>query len=264
MISNRPTRIEWKGVDMKKTTKPECAGKGSGGDYRNLCRIGGAAAIAAAALTLGEAIVFAAFPQPGPVENWFRLLQERPLIGWLDGWGLELLMYAAFVPLFLALYAALRKSDPGWMAISISTALVGIGVFFAANNPFALLSLARQHATAGAAEQAELLAAGRALLAHTGQRAVGGFNTGLFLVSIAGLIASWVMLRSAAFGKTAARAGLLANAFSLADFLRAALTDSKLAVLIMAMASVLFLTIWLAAAGRDLMRLGKARTEGGI
>lgn len=248
---------------MKKTTKPESNAKGSGGEYRDLYRIGGAAAIAAAVLTLSEAVVFAAFPQPGPVEDWFHLMQERPLIGWLDGWGLELLMYAAFIPLFLALYAALRKSDPGWMAISLSAALVGIGVFFAANNPFALLSLARQHATAGAAEQAELLAAGRALLAHTGQRAVGGINTGLFLVSIAGLIASRVMLRSAAFGKTAARAGLLANALSLADYLRAALTDSQLAVLIVALASVLFLTVWLAAVGRDLLRLGKARPGGG-
>jgi Na+/proline symporter len=85
----------------------------------------------------------------------------------------------------------------------------------------------------------------------------------LLLVSVAGLIASWTMLRSAVFGKTAARAGLLANALSLADFLRAALTDSKIAVLIVALASVLFLTVWLAAVGRDLLRLGKTRPGGG-
>jgi hypothetical protein len=225
-----------------------------------LLRIGGAAAFAAAALIVFETAVFAIHPQPETVAEWFRLLQSRPLIGWLDLWGLEFPLYAAFLPLYLALYAALRRSAPGWMAISLAAAMLGIGVFFATNNPFAVLSLAREHAAAaGEAERAALLAAGRALLAATGQRAVGGFNTGLLLVSIAGLISSAAMLRSGAFGKAAAGTGLAAHALALVDYVRAALTSSEIAVLIIVLPNVLLLTAWLILTGRRLFRLGRAR-----
>jgi hypothetical protein len=239
--------------------EPVLINEGPGFEYRSLYRIGGAAAIIAAALTLCEVVVFAIYPQPDSVHEWFELIQANPVIGWLDLWGLELPMYAMFLPVFLALYAALRKTDPGLMLIALAASLLGIGVFFATNNPFAVLSLAHQHAAAATdAQRSVLLAAGQALLAHTGQRAVGGVNMGLFLVSVGGLTASWVMLRSAAFGRAAALAGLLANALSLADYARAALTSSKIAALIMILPNVLFLTVWLLAVGRMLKGLGLA------
>ncbi|MBN1438232.1 MAG: DUF4386 family protein [Anaerolineales bacterium] len=224
-------------------------------DHRVLCTLGGAAAWVAAGLVLGEAAVFAVFPQPDEIGDWFRLLQEKPLVGWLDLWGLELPLYAAFLFLFLALYAVLRKTDPQWMKIALAAGLIGIGVFFATNNPAAVISLSRQHAAAATeTDRSALLAAGRALLAATGQRAVGGFNTGLGLVSVAGLIVSCVMIGSQVFGKPTAYLGIVAHALSLADFLRAALTDSDIAVLILVAPNALLLVIWYVAVGRTLLK----------
>lgn len=94
-------------------------------------------------------------------------------------------------PRFLALYVVLRKANKGLMAIAMIFALLGIGIFLATNNPFSMLSLSNQYAAATTdVERSTYLAAGQAMLANTNQRAVGGFNTGLFLVSAAGLIVS--------------------------------------------------------------------------
>jgi hypothetical protein len=200
--------------------------------YKDLFRLGGAAGLIVVALTVCEVIGFTFFPQPSAVLGWFALFQSKPIIGLLDFWGLEVLMYLMFAIVFLALHAALRRTNEGAMLIALALALLGISVFFATNNPFAMLSLSRQFASAtGEVERAAFLAAGQALLSNTGQRAVGGFNMGLFLVSIAGLIFSAVMLRSDSFGRSTAYMGILAFALSLADYLRQALTQSVIVAL---------------------------------
>jgi hypothetical protein len=247
--------MEWKEGKMNPKSDADVS-------HRNLQKLGGAAAWIAALLVLSEVVVFVIHPQPGPIDEWFRLLQSDPLMGWLELWGLEIPLYAMFFLVFLALYSALRKTDPGLMKIALAAGMLGIGIFFATNNPFSMLALSRQHAAAATdAERSMFLAAGQALLADTGQRAVGGFNMGVFLVSVAGLIASGVMVRSGAFGKPAGYAGLLANALSLADYARAAVTSSEIAVLIVVLPNVLFLTAWLILVGRRLLRLGGGKPE---
>ncbi len=225
--------------------------------YKGLYRLGGVAALIAAALTLGEVILLALYPLPGTIQDWFMLFQRNRLLGLLDLWGLEVPMYAMFAIVFLALYIALRRADKGLMAIALIFAILGIGVFLATNNPFSMLSLSNQHAAATTdAERSTLLAAGQALLANTSQRAVGGFNMGLFLVSIAGLIISSVMLRSDTFRKSIAYVGILAHALSLADYLREALTSSAVVALLIILPNALLLVTWLGLVGRRLYQLG--------
>jgi hypothetical protein len=225
--------------------------------YRRLFTIGGAAALAAAALTLGEVFALAVFPPPETVGGWFELFQTNPIAGLLDFWGLEVPMYAMFALVFLALYVVLRKADESRMAIVLMLALLGAGIFLATNNPFSMLSLSHQYgAAAGDAEKSVYLAAGRTLLTNTGQRAVGGFNTGLFLISAAGLLASLVMLRTAAFSRATAWVGIFANALSLADYFRQALTSSEIILLLVVLPNALLLIIWYVLVGRGLLRLG--------
>lgn len=227
--------------------------------YKGLFKLGGVAAWIAAALILGEAIAFAFYPQPGPISDWFMLFQRNPLIGLLDFWILELPMYAMFALVFLTLYILLRKANAGWMAIALVLALLGMGVFFATNNPFAMLSVSNQYATATTdADRSIFLAAGQALLVNTNQRAIGGFNMGLFLVSIAGLIISLVMLQSHTFSRSTAIFGILANAFSLADYLRQVLTSSPMIALLVILPSMILLIIWYIMIGRRLCQLGRA------
>ncbi len=82
-------------------------------------------------------------------------------------------------------------------------------------------------------------------------------TSGLFLVSVAGLIFSLVMLRSTTFSRSIAIWGILANAVSLADYLRQALTDSPIATLLVVVPNMILLIIWFCLLGRHFSRLGR-------
>jgi len=223
-----------------------------------LYKIGGLAALIVAALTLGEIPFFIFYTQPGTISDWFSLFQSNPLIGLLDFWGLEIPMYFMFVLVFLALYMRLREANPSLMTIALICALLGVGIFLATNNPFSMLTLSNQHAAAATeAEKSALLAAGQAILANTNQRAVGGFNIGLFLVSIAGLITSLVMVQGQIFSKSIAYIGILAFALSLADYVRQALTQSLIISLLVILLGTLFLLIWFVLVGLKLYQFGR-------
>ncbi len=226
--------------------------------YRSLYRIGGVAAMVAVILILGLAIGLALYPQPETTIEWFQLFQEDKLIGLLDFWLLEVLGYMMFALVFLALYFLLRETDRGLMAIALALSLMGIGIFLATNRPFAMLSLSDQFAAATSdAQRAILLAAGQTVLANTGQRVVGGFNVGLFLVSVAGLITSAVMLKSGAFSRATAYVGLVAWALSLLDFLRQLVTQSEISTLLVVLPHTLLLVAWFALVGRRLIQLAR-------
>jgi hypothetical protein len=142
--------------------------------------------------------------------------------------------------------------------IALTFALLGTGIFFATNNPFSMLSLSNRYAAATTdAQRSALLVAGETVLANTGQRGVGGFNMGLFLVSVAGLTISSVMRQSDVFGKPTAYLGILAYALSLADYLRQALTQSEIIALLVILLGALCLVIWYVMVGRRLYQLGR-------
>jgi hypothetical protein len=222
--------------------------------YRSLYRIAGVAALLVAFLTVAEVIAF--FPAPDSVHGWFDLFQAKPLIGLLDFWGLEVLMYVMFAFVFLALFVELRTVNKSVMAIVLIFALLGTAVFFATNNPFSMLSLSGRFAEATTdARRSALLAAGEAILANTNQRAIGGFNIGLFLVSIAGLLVSSVMLKAGSFSRFTATIGILAFGLSLADYLRQALTPSVFIALLVIIPGALLLVIWFVLIGIKLFAL---------
>lgn len=171
-------------------------------------------------------------------------------------------MYLMFMLLFPALYVVLRNANKGLMVIATVIALLGIGIFLATNNPVSMLTLSHQYAAATTdAERSVALAAGQALLANTNQRGVGGFNEGLFLVSVAGLIVSAVMFQSKSFTRSTAWVGVLANSLSLADYVREALTASAIVALLVILPNALLLVIWLVMAGRRLYQLGRVHRK---
>jgi hypothetical protein len=226
--------------------------------YRSLYRVGGVSALIVALLTIAEIIAFVFFPQPSTISDWFILFQANPIVGILDFWGLEVPMYAMFAIVFLALYVALRKVNKSGMAIAITLAILGIAIFFATNNPFSMLSLSNKYAAATTdVEKSRLLAAGEAVLANTNQRGIGGFNVGLFLVSVAGLVVSLVMLSATSFRRLTAYLGILAFGFSLADYLRQAFTSSVIIALLLILPGALLIVVWFTLVGRRLFQLGR-------
>jgi hypothetical protein len=219
--------------------------------------VGGAAALLVAVLTLAEIVAFIIFPPPTSVEGWFKLFHHSPILGLIDFWGLELPMYLMFALVFLAIYFQLRKGNESVMVIAMTLVMIGIAVFFATNNPFSMLSLSNQYAAAVTeTHKSTLLAAGEAILANTNQRAIGGFNLGLFLVTIAGLITSSVMLRRDTIRRSIAYIGIMAFGLSLADYLRQALTSSTTTALLVIMPGAILLVVWFVLVGRVLLQLG--------
>ena len=80
----------------------------AGSRWKSLYKVGGAAALLTAALLSIEVIIFIIWPQPGTVTGYFTLFQNNRLIGLLDLYLLEIIAYILFVPMFLAVYVALR------------------------------------------------------------------------------------------------------------------------------------------------------------
>jgi hypothetical protein len=99
------------------------------------------------------------------------------------------------------------------------------------------------------------------VLTNTGQRVVEGFNVGLLLVSVAGLIVSMVMLQSSSFSRSTAHAGMLAWTLSLVDYLRQIVTQSAAITLLVILPNALMVVVWFVLVGRRLYQLGRPETE---
>jgi len=228
--------------------------------WKGLYRIGGVAAIIAAALLLIEIIIFTIWPQQTTAISYFTLFQSNKLIGLLDFYILEIFAYILFVPIFLAIYVAIKKINESYMIIGLFFAFIGIAVFLSTNNPFSLLSLSDQYWSATTeAQKSVLLTAGQTIIANTGQRAVGGFNMGFLLVSIAGFIVSFVMLKGSIFTKSTAYTGILAFGISLVDYLRIMFIPSaNILLLVIAVVSGILLLVWLFLVGRSFFKLSRS------
>ena len=155
---------------------------------------------------------------PASVRDWFVLFQQNRLVGLLLFDLFDLVNYGLVGLIFLALFGALRERHQSAVLLATAACFVGISVYFASNQTFAMLSLSDRFAAASAEqERALFLAAGEALLAI--HKHGTGMQLSLLLILLAGLIISFVMLRSAIFNKATAITGLLANAFGLGYFI---------------------------------------------
>jgi len=152
---------------------------------------------------------------PTTVEGWFALFQHDRLIGLLQSFALDVIAVSLHAPLYLALYFHLKPARKASAALilSVTFALIGIGVYLASNTTFSLLSLSDQYSAARApAQKAQLLAAGQALFSI--YNGTGPFAA-YFLYAVSGILVSIVMLQSAGFSRPLAIAGIIGNALEL-------------------------------------------------
>lgn len=150
---------------------------------------------------------------PSTVFGWFTLLHTDLLLGLTALTALQILDVVLIIPTLLALYFARRQINPSLMTIAVTLGLVGITVYLATNTTFALLAVNNKYTGATTASQrAMLLAAGQALLTLYQST---GVIVRVFLLSVAVLLISVVMLRSIRFGTVTAAVGLLAGASGL-------------------------------------------------
>ena len=89
--------------------------------WKSLYKVGGLAALIAAVLLLTEIIVFTIWPQPNTVTDYFVLFQNSTLIGLLDFYLLEFFVYVLFIPIFFAIYVAIRRANESYMLLVLTT-----------------------------------------------------------------------------------------------------------------------------------------------
>lgn len=237
--------------------------------WKSLYRVGGAAALVAGILfrrnladeyfLLRSLGVFHSGPTaiPGNALAWFTLLHENPFLGLTLLNLFDVVNYALVGLIFLGLYAALRRVNKGSMTLALAIGLVGVTVYLASNQAFALLSLSDQYAAATTDAQRSLfLAAGQALLAiqNSGATYGNGIYTSYLCVTLACLLMATVMLESRVFSKVTAWCGILAAVFGLGYYITAAFAPQLNAIPISTSAP--FLLIWYILTGLRLLRLG--------
>jgi hypothetical protein len=228
-------------------------------EWHWLYRVAGSAALGSAALIFVAGAVLMTWPPP-PFEataantrQWFAYFESRPLAGLFN---LDLVMVVdnvLAVPIFVALYIALRRVSQSWALMGLALALVGVAGYFAVNPAFSMLSVSQQYATGGEAERAAALAAGQAALAtYRGT----GFDLYLVLVSTAGVIFSAMMVRAKAFGRVAGSCGIASNVLNPGMFIPGI-------GLYIGLLALLPLLAWFVLVARTLLKLSGAAPEEG-
>ncbi len=208
---------------------------------KRLYQIGGAAALLAAVIfrrNIGaEVSLFGQYTFPETVPGWFQLLQTNRLVGLSFLNLFDVVNYALLGLMFLALYWLLKPVDKSYMVLAAALGLAGMTVSFAANSSLSMLSLSDQYIAATSPDQrAALLAAGRAMLAISGQTGAISQSTGAYtsflLMALARLFASLVMRQSDIFPRFCSYLGISASILDLIYCLAAVIVSNETALLV--------------------------------
>jgi hypothetical protein len=200
-------------------------------------------------------------PAPTTIVEWFTLIQDDPLTGLFYLGFADILIVILFIPVSLALRAALERISKAWTTIATPVAFVGVAVYLAANMSFSMLSLSSQYASATTeAQRSAILAAGHAIISLT--QGTGG-AAGLSLTWLGGLIFSILIFRSRELGRAAAWIGVFAFSLLVPAFLFAGYTYGMSTGIGATMALVtsvgggLLSLVWYILVGLRLLRIGR-------
>lgn len=136
---------------------------------------------------------------------------------WLGLYNLDLLNAVnqlISIPVYFALYTALRKTNKPYAMFGLILFLLGTTIFVANNTALPMLELSNKYAAADEPQKAMFAAAGEAMLARGEHGSLGAFFSFL-LPTLSALIFSLVMLGGNVFSKANAYVGILGNALML-------------------------------------------------
>lgn len=227
---------------------------GTHSSARIFCRMGGIAAfllIVYSLATIVQMLVLGG--QPANAAEAFSLLQKNKLIGLLRLDLPTVLVMPLYYPLFLGLFAALRRTDRA--ITTLSTLLVFVGVTLLLSTPTALSMLPLSQKYAAETTEAlrmQYLAAGETILATDIWHGTGALLGGI-LAQCGAVLISISMLRGDTFSKATAYLGIVMHGLDLAH-IAAGLFLPASGVVLMAIAGPLY-PIWFFLVGRRLLQL---------
>jgi hypothetical protein len=231
-------------------------------DWAGFYKLGGVAALLIVLTGLLEIIITflpGGYASAETVTDWFVLFQDNWFLGLRNLGLLNIVMTLLGIPMFLALYITHRNIDPPYSALAMIISFIGVAVFYATNRAFPILDLSNQYAGATTnAQRAILLAAGQSMLS-VGESHTPGTFIAFFLSEVAGILISFVMLRSKVFTSLNAWYGILGFSllliFEIFSSFVPTLSD---VVLIFAMCGGLMSMAWYILIARRLFQLSNA------
>jgi hypothetical protein len=231
-------------------------------DWAGFYKLSGVAALLIVLTALLEIILTflpGGYASSDTVTDWFMLFQNNWFLGLRNLGLLNIVLTLLGIPMFLALYITHRNIDPPYAALAMIISFIGVAVFYATNRAFPMLDLSNQYAAATTdAQRAMLLAAGQSMLS-VGESHTPGTFIAFFLSEVAGILISFVMLRSKVFSPLNAYFGILGFSmlliFEVCSSFVPALAD---VVLIFAMCGGLMSMAWYILIARRLFQLSSA------
>ena len=242
---------------------------------RHIYQIGAVAALIAAVVfrrNMGAEMTMFFGAAPNTSAGWFSLLQTNSLLGIISLNFFDIIDYALVGIMFVALYVALRKTSKIYAGIAASLCLIGIAVYVVSDTSFEMASLSGQYASASTVVQkSTLLISAQTVLAKgvpgAGYQGAGGLVS-LFLIAVAGLLVSSLMLRSKIFNGITGYIGILAGTLDFAYLIGLKFLPASSFILWSSGfvgGAGLLLMIWHLLIGLKLLQLGRIQqAKGGV
>ncbi len=181
---------------------------------------------------------------------------------WLGLYNLDLLNTVnqlISIPVYFALYAALRKTNKPYALLALIIFLLGTAIFVSNNTALPMLELSRKYALADETQKTMLAAAGESLLVRGEHGGLGVFFSFL-LPTLSALVFSFVMLQGNVFSKASAYIGILGNVLMLIYVVLVTFAPTvKNMAMAIAMPGGLLLLAWMVMLTLRLFRLGTSR-----
>jgi hypothetical protein len=201
-------------------------------------------------------------PETTPVTalEWFDLLYNQRVLGLIMLNIVDVINYALVAVVLLALTAALYQTGKGAMTVAATCGIVGFGLSCASSQALGMAYLSERYVAAmSGVARASFRAAGEALLASDNPGLAHMGAAGLasqFLVTLAGLITSLIMLKSASFGRATAWVGVIGHGIGLLYFVALVFAPALLAI--PPATAALFYLAWFIMVSIGLFRLARA------
>ena len=199
-------------------TEPVCSPSSvSPGTFSLLYRIAAFAALATVVVTIVQIVLGVLWPPPdftptaAAAVDILTMAQANPVLTFLRLDGLMVLDYLLLVVVYLALYAALKRSNPSLMLLGTALTLIAITLYLATNPAATMLVLAGKYSASGAAGSGIVSAAQAVLVNFQGT----SYLVHYIVMGIAGMLVALAMLRTDVFSRTTALAGLTQGAMML-------------------------------------------------
>jgi len=197
--------------------------------------------------------------QPETAVQAFEMLQENRLIALLRLDFLTLFVVPFYYVIFLGIYVALRRTNPGYASLATLISCAGVTLVLATPSAFSWLSLSDKFTAATTdIQRDELLAAGEAILASDMWHGSGAIIGGMLML-IGVVITSIVMLQNQDFSKTTAYMGIITHGLDLLRMIVGFLAPPA-SFILMAIAGPLYL-VWFPLLARDFFILSRRNTN---